>query len=128
TTGGGGMIVTDDRDLARRAKHLTTTAKCPHPFEYVHDAIGFNYRMPNLNAALGCAQMEQLDEFIRVKRTIHDRYAHFFAERAVDLIGEIEHARSNYWLNAIVLDSRADRDLFLERSHSLGIMTRPVWQ
>ena len=128
TTGGGGMIVTDDEDLARRAKHLTTTAKVPHPFEYVHDELGYNFRMPNLNAALGCAQMAQLPGFLTVKREIAERYAAFCAEHGIEFVREPEGAKSNYWLNAIVLGSKDERDAFLEETNAAGVMTRPIWR
>jgi len=127
TTGGGGMIVTDDEELAARAKHLTTTAKVPHPYEYVHDELGYNFRMPNLNAALGCAQMEQLPGFLAAKREIADRYATFFADRDAEFIREPDNARSNYWLNAIILKDRAERDAFLKETNEQGVMTRPIW-
>jgi len=128
TTGGGGMIVTDDEELARRAKHLTTTAKVPHPYEYVHDELGYNFRMPNLNAALGCAQMEQLPGFLDSKRTIAERYAEFFARKGIAFVQEPEHARSNYWLNAIILGDRAERDAFMKATNDQGVMTRPIWR
>ncbi len=128
TTGGGGMIVTDDEDLARQAKHLTTTAKLPHAYEYVHDELGYNFRMPNLNAALGCAQMEQLPGFLAVKREIAGRYAEFCAAHGIEFVSEPEHARSNYWLNAIILGDRAERDAFLKTTNDQGIMTRPIWR
>jgi len=128
TTGGGGMIVTDDPALAAQAKHLTTTAKVDHPFEYVHDQLGYNFRMPNLNATLGCAQMEQLPGFLTVKRQIAERYAEFCAEHGLEFVHEPEHARSNYWLNAIILKDRAERDNFLKTTNDQGIMTRPIWR
>lgn len=128
TTGGGGMIVTDDEELARRAKHLTTTAKVAHPYEYVHDELGYNFRMPNLNAALGCAQLDQLEGFLAVKRDIAGRYAAFCADHAVEFASEPEGAQSNYWLSAIVLDSKAERDAFLEYTNAQGVMTRPLWK
>jgi len=128
TTGGGGMIVTDDEDLAMRAKHLTTTAKVPHAYEYVHDELGYNFRMPNLNAALGCAQMEQLPGFLAAKREIAERYAAFCAEHGIEFIHEPQGAQSNYWLNAIILNSKAERDAFLETTNAQGIMTRPIWR
>ena len=128
TTGGGGMIVTDDEDLARQAKHLTTTAKVPHAYEYVHDELGYNFRMPNLNAALGCAQMEQLPGFLAVKRKIAERYADFCAEHGVEFVREPENARSNYWLNAIILADRSERDAFLKATNDQGVMTRPIWR
>jgi len=128
TTGGGGMIVTDDEELAKRAKHLTTTAKVPHPYEYVHDELGYNFRMPNLNAALGCAQMEQLPGFLVAKREVAERYAAFFDEQEVEFVREPEGCQSNYWLNAIILDSRQERDDFLKATNDQGIMTRPIWR
>jgi aminotransferase in exopolysaccharide biosynthesis len=128
TTGGGGMIVTDDEELAVRAKHLTTTAKVPHPYEYVHDELGYNFRMPNLNAALGCAQMAQLPGFLEIKREIAQRYAEFCAEHGIEFVHEPEHARSNYWLNAIVLSDREERDHFLKTTNEQDIMTRPIWR
>jgi len=128
TCGGGGVIVTDDASLAKRAKHLTTTAKIQHPYEYVHDEIGYNYRMPNINAALACAQLEQLDRFIEKKREIAHEYSDFFRKIGIDFVREPELSRSNYWLNAIVLDSRESRDLFLEATNACGVMTRPIWR
>jgi dTDP-4-amino-4,6-dideoxygalactose transaminase len=128
TTGGGGMFVTDDEALARRAKHLTTTAKVPHSYEYFHDELGYNFRMPNLNAALGCAQMDQLEDFLRIKRSISERYAQFCAEHGVQFVREPDGAKSNYWLNAIILGSRGERDDFLEYTNAGGVMTRPLWK
>jgi perosamine synthetase len=128
TTGGGGMIVTDDGALARRAKHITTTAKVPHSYEYVHDEVGYNYRLPNLNAALGCAQMEMLEPILNDKRELADAYAAFFGERETAFVHEPSGSRSNYWLNAIVLPDRAARDSFLKATNDAGVMTRPVWQ
>ncbi len=128
TTGGGGMIVTDDAELAVQAKHLTTTAKVPHPYEYVHDELGYNFRMPNLNAALGCAQMEQLPGFLATKRKIAEQYAQFCAEHGLEFVREPEGAQSNYWLNAIILGSRDERDRFLKETNDQGIMTRPIWR
>lgn len=131
TTGGGGAVLTNDPELARHGKHLTTTAKIPHRWEYIHDEIGFNYRMPNINAALGCAQLEQLDGFIADKRRLADRYAAAFADvPGVEFVREPEFARSNYWLNAIVLDPAhaAMRDEILAATNDAGLMTRPVWR
>ena len=128
TTGGGGMIVTDDEELAIRAKHLTTTAKVSHPFEYVHDELGYNFRMPNLNAALGCAQMAQLPGFLDAKRKVAQQYAAFCEAHGIEFVHEPDGARSNYWLNAIVLASKADRDAFLEETNAAGVMTRPIWR
>ena len=128
TTGGGGMIVTDDEDLAKHAKHLTTTARVPHAYEFVHDELGYNFRMPNLNAALGCAQMEQLPAFLAAKREIAKSYSAFFDEYEVEFVREPEHARSNYWLNAIILENSSKRDVFLKVTNKQGIMSRPIWR
>lgn len=128
TTGGGGMIVTDEETLAARAKHLTTTAKVSHPFEYVHDELGYNFRMPNLNAALGCAQMSQLRAFLTAKRQIAGSYQALCEEYDIEFVHEPEGAQSNYWLNAIVLGCREERDAVLEYSNSHGVMTRPFWK
>ena len=127
TTGGGGMIITDDSELARRAKHITTTAKVPHRYEFVHDEIGYNYRMPNLNAALGCAQMERLDEFLTVKDQLAGQWDAFFDERDAVFCKAINGSKANHWLNAIILDSRADRDQFLKWTNENNVMTRPIW-
>ena len=128
TTGGGGMIITDDADLAKRAKHVTTTAKVPHPYEFVHDELGYNYRMPNLNAALGCAQMERLDEFLAIKNKLADQWNEFFDGHNINFCNAVSGSKANYWLNAIVLDSKMDRDKFLKFTNDNGVMTRPVWQ
>lgn len=128
TTGGGGMIVTDDDDLARRAKHLTTTAKVPHAYEFVHDEIGYNYRLPNLNAALGCAQMEMLPRMLAIKADVAARYAQFFRESDIGFVTARPGTIANHWLNAIVLDSEAERDAILEYTNSRDVMTRPVWR
>lgn len=126
TTGGGGMILADAA-LGARAKHLTTTAKVPHAYEYVHDEIGYNYRMPNLNAALGCAQLEQLDAFVQAKRGIAERYADFFADQPLRFFPEPSGCRSNYWLNAVLCEDRAQRDALLAATNQQGVMTRPIW-
>ncbi|QEE25634.1 LegC family aminotransferase [Rhodanobacter glycinis] len=128
TTGGGGMIITDDEDLAKRAKHMTTTAKIPHPYEFVHDMTAYNYRMPNLNAALGCAQMEALPRFLEIKADVARRYGEFFDAEGVTFMRSPAGTTSNYWLNAIVLDSLAERDAFLEYTNAQGVMTRPIWR
>ena len=128
TTGGGGMIVTNDKTIAHRAKHLTTTAKVAHPYEYVHDEIGYNYRLPNLNAALGCAQMEKLDWILTQKRDVTERYREFFDAAGIEMVRPLDGNVANNWLNAIVLNSRAERDKFLEYSNSQGVMTRPIWR
>jgi perosamine synthetase len=127
TTGGGGMIITDDLEVAKRAKHITTTAKIPHPYEFVHDEIGYNYRMPNLNAALGCAQMERLGEFLAIKTTLADKWADLFDEKGVKFVSALEGNKANHWLNAIILDSREDRDEFLKLTNDNNVMTRPIW-
>jgi aminotransferase in exopolysaccharide biosynthesis len=128
TTGGGGMILTDDEGLAARARHLATTAKAPHGYEFFHDEVGFNYRMPNLNAALGVAQLERLPEMLRVKRDVAHRYADFFSDRPESFVCERDGTTANYWLNAVILGSRAERDALLEFTNHQGIMTRPIWR
>ncbi len=128
TTGGGGMIVTNNDELAKLAKHLTTTAKVPHKWDYVHDRVGFNYRLPNINAALGCAQLEKLPLLLKKKRALAKAYSIFFEETGVEFLKEPKHSRSNYWLNAILLENKNDRDRFLELSNANGVMTRPVWR
>ena len=130
TTGGGGAIVTDNAELARRARHLTTTAKLPHAWAFVHDEVGYNLRMPNLNAALGCAQMERLGEFVAHKRALARGYEEAFAGvPGVRLIREPAPGTSNYWLNAILLDEEdvSLRDAVLQAAHSAGLMVRPAW-
>jgi len=128
TSGGGGVIVTDDEALAKKAKYLSTTAKVPHPFEYIHDEIGYNYRMPNLNASLLVAQLEQLDTFLKAKRDLASKYEHFFESiEEIDFIKEPQNSRSNYWLQAILLKDKDARDAFLKYSNNHGIMTRPIW-
>lgn len=128
TSGGGGVIVTDDEILAARAKHLTTTAKIPHKWEYIHDEIGYNYRLPNLNAALLCAQMENLDRFIENKRLLSSEYAAFFETSNVIFVQEPKHARSNYWLQTVIFENKNERDTFLTYSNDHGVMTRPIWR
>lgn len=128
TSGGGGVIVTDDETLAKRAKHLTTTAKIPHPYEYVHDEIGYNYRMPNLNAALLVAQLEQLDKFLVSKRELATAYEEFFKDSDIKFIKEPKDSKSNYWLQAVILKDEKQRNEFLEFTNSKGIMTRPIWR
>ena len=131
TTGGGGAVITNDGPLGARAKHLSTQAKVPHRWEYIHDAVGFNYRLPNLNAALGCAQLEQLDGFLGDKRRLAERYAEAFASiPGVRFFVEPPFARSNYWLNAILLDEPdlAQRDAVLSATNDAGLMTRPLWR
>ncbi len=128
TTGGGGMIITDDETLAKRAKHITTTAKQPHPYEFIHDEIGYNYRLPNINAALGCAQMESLPHFLKSKRTIALAYAEFFSSSNITFVTEPAQASSNYWLNALILEDKQARDTFLKELNEAGVMSRPIWR
>lgn len=128
TTGGGGMLLFNDEKLAQKAKHLTTQAKVPHPWEFIHDQIGYNYRMPNINAAMGVAQLEQIDQFLVAKRKMAEKYKALFDQLNTQFITEPENSKSNYWLNAILLDNRKERDEFLEYTNKQGIMTRPVWE
>lgn len=130
TTGGGGAVLTNDTELARRAKHLTTTAKTPHRWEYRHDEVGYNYRLPNLNAALGCAQLEQLPRLLLAKRALYARYAAAFATiTGARLLSEPAGCRSNYWLQTLLLDEAMEtqRDALLAATNDTGIMTRPIW-
>ena len=128
TSGGGGVIVTDDEVLAKRAKHITTTAKIPHPYEYVHDEIGFNYRMPNINAALLVAQLEQLNDFLKAKRKLALKYKEFFSKNDMTFIEEPKNSKSNYWLQAVLLKDKSQRDEFLEFTNKNAVMTRPIWR
>jgi perosamine synthetase len=129
TSGGGGAIITNDRDLAMRARHLTTTAKIDHPWKFMHDEIGYNYRMPNLNAALACAQLEQLDDILKDKRKLAMAYEHFFKKISwAEFINEPQGCTSNYWLNAVMTSDEKKRDELLKKTNESGIMTRPVWQ
>ena len=127
TCGGGGMIVTDNEELGKLGKHLTTQAKRPHKWEFFHTHIGYNYRCPNLNAALACAQIEQLESFIENKRELASKYADFFKQYDMPFQIEIENVRANYWLNAIFLKDKNERDEFLEFSNNNGVMARPIW-
>lgn len=126
TTGGGGMILTGE-ELGAHAKHLTTTAKQPHPYEYIHDEVGYNYRLPNLNAALGCAQLEQLEQFIEAKRALAASYEAFFNGGDFQFVSEPNDCRSNYWLNAVICIDKAHRDALLKTTNDKGVMTRPIW-
>lgn len=128
TTGGGGMLVTNDAAIAAHAKHLTTTAKKPHPYEFFHDEVGYNYRLPNLNAALGCAQMELLPAMLKVKADIAARYEQACTRLAIRFVTPRAGTTSNHWLNAIILDDLSQRDRFLALSNDQGIMTRPIWR
>ena len=127
TTGGGGIVLCQNKADAARVRHLTTTAKIPHLYEYFHDDIGFNYRMPNLNAALGCAQLEQLDLYLIRKRILANRYQTFFADSEFKFLDEPSYAESNFWLNAIFCQDREARDVFLDVTNKAGVMARPIW-
>ena len=127
TAGGGGCIVTDNEVLAKQAKHLTTTAKVPHKWAFNHDQVGYNYRMPNLNAALLVAQLEQLNSFVRGKQEIFSKYRDFFKDNDIDFLVAIEGSKSNYWLNTLILDDLNQRDLFLKVTNTAQVMTRPAW-
>ena len=127
TAGGGGCIITNNKVLAKKAKHLTTTAKVPHKWDFNHDRVGYNYRMPNLNAALLVAQLEKLNDFITNKRNLANKYEIFFKSVDYNFFKEPKDSRSNYWLNSIILKDKTHRDKFLEESNSNGVMTRPVW-
>lgn len=128
TSGGGGAIVTNDLELGIKAKHLTTTAKVPHPYEYIHDEIGYNFRMPNINAALACAQLEQLNSFIQNKRNLASEYSKFFKSSGVKFRTELSNTKANYWLMCIELENKKDRDAFLKETNESKVMTRPIWQ
>ena len=128
TCGGGGAIVTNDERMAGVAKHLTTQAKRPHAWEFIHDYIGYNYRMPNLNAAMACAQIEQLDFILEKKRDLSDSYRTFFKKLDIPFVYEIENAKANFWLNCILLKDESERDEFLKLSNEANVMTRPAWQ
>ena len=127
TCGGGGMIVTDNDEIGLMAKHLSTQSKIPHPWNFEHDNIGYNYRLPNLNAAMACAQVEQLDAFIENKRELATLYSNFFKNTSIDFVSEPENCASNYWLNAVLLKDLNERDSFLEFTNKNNVMTRPVW-
>lgn len=128
TSGGGGVIVTDDEVLAKKAKHITTTAKIPHPYEYVHDQIAYNYRLPNLNAALLVAQLEQVNRFLKSKRELALKYKEFFSKEDINFIEELKDSKANYWLQAVLLKDKKQRDEFLEFTNKNGVMTRPIWK
>jgi len=127
TSGGGGMIITNDGDLAKHAKYITTTAKRPHAWEYFHDQLGYNFRLTNVNAAIGCAQMEHINEFIEDKRELALIYSDFFSKKNIPFYLEPENCRSNYWLNLIFLKDREERDSFLQYTNDNGVKTRPFW-
>jgi perosamine synthetase len=128
TSGGGGTIVTNDPELGLRAKYLTTTAKKPHPYEFYHDELGYNFRMPNLNAALACAQLEQLPAMLASKRELATLYKDFFAQQGVKFRTETADTKANYWLMCVELADKAERELFLKETNANKVMTRPIWQ
>lgn len=127
TTGGGGMLLTDDEKTARRAKHITTQAKVPHQWDFIHDEIGYNFRMPNINAALGVAQLEELDMLLKNKRETASLYRGFFASTPFSFFPEPDSCWSNYWLNLFFLEDREQKEEFLKYSNENKVMTRPAW-
>ncbi|MCO5229806.1 MAG: LegC family aminotransferase [Chitinophagales bacterium] len=127
TCGGGGALITNDEAIGLRAKHVSTTAKKAHPYLFFHDEVGYNYRMPNLNAALACAQLEQLQEFLKGKRALTEKYIEFFKDSNIEFKTEPVGTKSNYWLNAIQLNNIQERDAFLKDTNGNGVMTRPIW-
>jgi len=128
TTGGGGMVVTNDESLAARVRHLSTTAKIPHEYEFAHDEIGYNYRMPNINAALGCAQMEKVELMLAIKKEVADGYAALFDKYEIKSVKSREGTTANNWLNAIILDTAEDKNSLLQRSNQDEILMRPIWR
>lgn len=128
TTGGGGMILTNNEEFAQKARHITTTGKIPHSWEYIHDRVAFNYRLTNVNAAIGVAQMERLDCYLSNKRATADQYKAFLSKTSVDFFSETPDSKSNFWLNAILFNDKFARDEFLLRSNNDKVMTRPVWR
>lgn len=127
TSGGGGAIITNDVELGTQAKYLTTTAKRPHPYEFFHDEMGYNFRMPNLNAALACAQLESLNAFLEDKRILANKYAGFFKTSGIKFRQETADTKANYWLMCVELNNKAERDEFLKNTNEQGVMTRPIW-
>lgn len=128
TSGGGGAITTNNIKLGERAKFLTTTAKEPHTYEYVHNELGYNFRMPNLNAALACAQLEQLNIYLSNKRNLANSYDKFFLKKGIKFRTETENTKSNYWLMCVELDNKKERDFFLKFTNDNKVMTRPIWR
>jgi perosamine synthetase len=128
TSGGGGALVSNNVELMARAKHITTTAKIPHKWEYAHDEIGYNYRMPNINAALACAQLENFDLYIAAKRKMALQYQAFFEGQSIKFRTETENTKANYWLMCVELENGTERDAFLKATNDAGVMTRPIWQ
>jgi aminotransferase in exopolysaccharide biosynthesis len=128
TSGGGGAITTNNIEIGEKAKFLTTTAKQPHPFEYIHNELGYNFRMPNLNAALACAQLEQLELYLNKKRSLAKSYKEFFSNKGIKFRTETKNTKANYWLMCVELENSKERDLFLESTNSNNVMTRPIWK
>lgn len=128
TTGGGGAVITDDEELADKIKHLSTQAKIPHKWKYQHDEVGYNYRMPNINAALGLAQIENLNYILQRKRVLAEAYIDFFTSIRIDVFKEREEENSNYWLNAVILKDKDSQQIFLNELNEAGIMCRPIWE
>lgn len=128
TCGGGGVIVTNNEQLGSKGKYITTTAKVPHPYEFFHDELGFNFRMPNLNAALACAQLEQLNYFIENKRKLAFQYKSFFDDLGIYFRTETPNTKANYWLMCVELENQKERDLFLKETNAAKVMTRPIWK
>ncbi|MFK8060265.1 MAG: LegC family aminotransferase [Polaribacter sp.] len=128
TSGGGGAITTNNIELGEKAKFLTTTAKQPHAYEYVHNELGYNFRMPNLNAALACAQLEQLNTFLDNKRSLAESYIGFFNNKGIKFRTETSNTKANYWLMCVELEDKRERDLFLKSTNNSNVMTRPIWQ
>ncbi|WP_406611040.1 LegC family aminotransferase [Agarivorans sp. JK6] len=128
TTGGGGMVLCATEDSGKHTKHVTTTAKVPHPYEFFHDKPGFNYRMPNVNAALGCAQMEVLEDYLVNKRILAASYQSLFSGSEFEFVAEPSYAKSNYWLNAVICPSSDEREQLIKETNAAGVMTRPIWK
>lgn len=128
TSGGGGAIVTNNIQLGEKAKFLTTTAKKPHTYHYIHNELGYNFRMPNVNAALACAQLEQLEEFLANKRVLAEKYEAFFKGKGIKFRTETENTKANYWLMCLELSNKKERDFFLKSTNESLVMTRPIWQ
>ena len=128
TTGGGGMIITDNKDFAVKAKHITTTAKTPHKWEYIHDEVGYNFRLTNISAALGVAQMESLTAIIENKRKTAGLYHNYFNGTDINFVNELNNSFANFWLNCVKFENREERNNFLEETNANGVMTRPIWR
>ncbi len=128
TTGGGGMIITNNKKLASKAKYITTTAKVPHEYKFIHDEVGYNFRLPNLNASLGCAQLERINDFLIEKEKVAKKWSSFFYQYNIKLVSTPSNNKQNHWLNTIILDSKKERDSFLKYTNKNGVMTRPVWE